>query len=128
MEGPLYLAIFYIIVHYTVGWSDFVLFLYFQNWAHCCRSDIHLVNCQFLPCARGACAAKFSHLKNSQVLNKFIYIYIFLNWKNFHFTLKTIAKKKIWNEVLFNIFCWPAKLAKLILPMVKAKHILFTFS
>ena len=30
MEGPLYLAIFYIIVHYTVGWSDFVLFCIFK--------------------------------------------------------------------------------------------------
>ena len=37
---PVYSPLQWYFVWPTVGWNDFVLFLDFQNWAHCCQSDI----------------------------------------------------------------------------------------
>ena len=77
-------------------------------------------------------ASRPAHARQSFHIQKFtgaLKINIFLRFANTFILLqRTIAKKKIRNQVLFNIFLDPPKLEKLILPMVKAKHFFLLLS
>ena len=103
-----------------LGWSDFELFLDFQI-LHITVDQIYFqkfIAKQFFPRACRVCAAKFSHSNNHRGLKKKKFKFA----TNFILLQRTIAKKKIWNSVQFNIFSGPHNGA-----MVKGKHIYFCF-
>ena len=60
--------------------------------------------------ALSACRAKFSLSKSHRDLKKLIFSRKFAN--TFLLLQRTVAKKKIWNNILFNIFLYAPKMGK----------------
>ena len=92
----------------TLGWSDFVLFLDFQNWAHCCQSNIFLeVHCQKIG---DFCHAPMRRLRSEAFTFKKSQgpsIFFILNLRIPSFYFKEQRPKRKFGIKLFNIFLGP---------------------
>ena len=92
----------------TLGWSDFVLFLDFQNWAHCCQSNIFLeVHCQKIG---DFCHAPMRWLRSEAFTFKKSQgpsIFFILNLRIPSFYFKEQRPKRKFGIKLFNIFLGP---------------------
>ena len=106
---------FPILYYCIVEWSDFVLFLIF-NIGHIAVNQLF----------RSSLPKKSFHIPKIRGASKFNILFG-ENWHIHIFILRqrTIAKKKIWNKVLFIIFRRPPKWAKFVLPIEKANFVLF---